>query len=55
MKFYNASRLIYPETDASGVSLGGGLLQVRKTWIVGVMKYQTIQLYTHLFVSTIVI
>ena len=29
MKFYDASRLLYLETDASGVSPGAGLLQVR--------------------------
>ena len=30
MKFYDISRPLYLETDASGVSLGAGLQQVRK-------------------------
>ena len=30
MKFYDTSRPLYPETDASGVSLAAGLLQVRE-------------------------
>ena len=29
MKFYNASRTLHLETDASGVSIGAGFLQVR--------------------------
>ena len=29
MKFYGVARHLYLETDASGISLGAGLLQVR--------------------------
>ena len=30
MRFYNALKLLYLETDVSGISLGAGLLQVRE-------------------------
>ena len=35
MKFYDESRPLYLETDASGVGLGDGLLQVRESMICG--------------------
>ena len=40
MKFYNERDPLYLETDVSGVSLGEGLLQVRKGMILQATRCQ---------------
>ena len=42
-KFYNASKPFYLETDASGISLGVGLLQVRRVCIESVCQQEPVQ------------
>ena len=51
MKFYDAARPLYLEIDASGTFLQPDYYRQGMTWIVGIMKYWTMQYCTQLHLS----